>query len=63
MLTKLRDGDEIRNFMKNVDGTTVICDKIDGITVISKLVLPPGGSRDSLTVEPLMKRARVFRNN
>ena len=29
------------NFMENVGGTTVICDKIDGITVISNLVRPP----------------------
>ena len=27
--------------MKNVDGTTVICNKIDGITVISNFVRPP----------------------
>ena len=30
-----------RNFTKNVDGTTVICYKIDGMTVISNLVRPP----------------------
>ena len=29
------------NFTKNVDGTTVIWDKIDGITVILILVRPP----------------------
>ena len=29
-----------RNFMKNIVGITVICDQIDGITVISNLVLP-----------------------
>ena len=32
---------KILNFVKNVDGTTVICDKIDGITVISNLARPP----------------------
>ena len=32
---------EIQIFMKNVDGTKVICDKTDGIMVISNLVHPP----------------------
>ena len=30
-----------KNFMKNIVGTTAICDQIDGITVISNLILPP----------------------
>ena len=30
--------------MKNVDGKTVICDNIDGITVIANLVRPPIGT-------------------
>ena len=39
--------------MKNVDGATVICDKIDGITVTSNLVRPlsflhPGKLSDDL---------------
>ena len=36
------------NYTRNVDGTMVICNKIDGITVISNLVRPPikvGGKR------------------
>ena len=31
---------KISNFMKNIDGTTVICDKNDDITVILNLVHP-----------------------
>ena len=35
-----RDGDKIPNFMKNVNGTTVIYDITNGITVISNIVRP-----------------------
>ena len=38
---QLRDGDKMRNFIKHDDGTTVFCDKVDGITVISNLVTHP----------------------
>ena len=31
---------KIRNFMENVDGTMVICDKMDGITVTSHALTP-----------------------
>ena len=34
VVVKLARETKISNFMKNVDSTTVICDKIDGITVI-----------------------------
>ena len=39
------------NFMKNVLRTTVICDQIEGITVISNLVLPPLCAAPSKRVE------------
>ena len=31
---------KIRNFMENVERTTVICDKMDGITVTSHALIP-----------------------
>ena len=37
---------KILNFMKNVDGTTVISDKMDGIMVISNLVRLPNKGFD-----------------
>ena len=30
-----------RTFMKKFDGTTLICNRIDGITIISNFVRPP----------------------
>ena len=32
---------KIHNFMKNVDSTMVMCDKIGNFTVISNLACPP----------------------
>ena len=54
---------KIRNFMKNVDGFKVLCEKINGVTVISNLACPPNTQFMKKKVGQIYLCSITFYNN